>query len=83
MHVHEKSTYASRVNFRTASMIHPAESDDEEEKEEDTDKAVAVKDDPQFTIAVTRGECYLKTICSSITICVYSSLITICAFSSQ
>lgn len=37
-------------------MIHPAESDDEEEKEEDTDKAVAVKDDPQFTIAVTRGE---------------------------
>ena len=37
-------------------MIHPAESDDEDEKEEDTDKAVAVKDDPQFTIAVTRGE---------------------------
>ena len=56
LHVHEKSTYASRVNFRTASMIHPAESDDEDEKEEDTDKAVAVKDDPQFTIAVTRGE---------------------------
>ena len=34
-------------------MIKPADSD--EEKEEDTDKAVAVKDDPQFTIAVTRG----------------------------
>ncbi|XP_005108122.1 cilia- and flagella-associated protein 100 isoform X1 [Aplysia californica] len=50
--VHEKTTYASRVNFRTAAMIHPAESESEEE--EDTDKAVAVKDDPQFTIAVTR-----------------------------
>ena len=35
-------------------MIKPADSD--EEKEEDSDKAVAVKDDPQFTIAVTRGE---------------------------
>ena len=34
-------------------MIKPADSD--EEKEEDSDKAVAVKDDPQFTIAVTRG----------------------------
>ncbi|XP_076448152.1 cilia- and flagella-associated protein 100-like [Babylonia areolata] len=54
LHVHEKTTYASRVNFRTASMIHPAESEDEEEEEEETDKAVAVKDDPQFTIAVTR-----------------------------
>ena len=34
-------------------MIHPADSESEEE--EDNDKAVAVKDDPQFTIAVTRG----------------------------
>jgi len=50
--VHEKTTYASRVNFRTAAMIHPQESESEEE--EDADKAVAVKDDPQFTIAVTR-----------------------------
>ena len=54
--MHEKTTYASRVNFRTASMIHPAESDDDEDKEEEMDKAVAVKDDPQFTIAVTRGK---------------------------
>ncbi|KAL8558193.1 hypothetical protein ACOMHN_036282 [Nucella lapillus] len=54
LHVHEKTTYASRVNFRTTSMIHPADSEDEEEEEEETDKAVAVKDDPQFTIAVTR-----------------------------
>merc|ERR1712154_433151 len=50
--VHEKTTYASRVNFRTAAMIHPQGSESEEE--EDADKAVAVKDDPQFTIAVTR-----------------------------
>lgn len=52
--VHEKTTYASKVNFKTAEMIKPTDSD-EEEKEEETDKAVAVKDDPQFTIAVTRG----------------------------
>lgn len=51
--VHEKTTYASKVNFKTASMIKPTDSDDEE-GEEDSDKAVAVKDDPQFTIAVTR-----------------------------
>lgn len=54
MKVHEKTTYASKVNFRTTAMIHPADSDSEKE-EEDSDKAVAVKDDPQFTIAVTRG----------------------------
>ena len=52
--VHEKTTYASKVNFKTAQMIHPRDSDEEPE-EEDTDKAVAVKDDPEHTIAVTRG----------------------------
>jgi len=52
--VHEKTTYASKVNFKTAQMIKPSDSDEEKE-EGDTDKAVAVKDDPQFTIAVTRG----------------------------
>ncbi|WAR25891.1 CP100-like protein [Mya arenaria] len=51
--VHEKTTYASKVNFKTAQMIKPTDSDDEKDEEE-TDKAVAVKDDPQFTIAVTR-----------------------------
>lgn len=51
--VHEKTTYASKVNFKTAQMIKPTDSD-EEKDEEETDKAVAVKDDPQFTIAVTR-----------------------------
>ncbi|XP_067683818.1 cilia- and flagella-associated protein 100-like [Haliotis asinina] len=53
LHVHEKTTYASRVNFRTAAMINPTESSDED-GEEESDKAIAVKDDPQFTIAVTR-----------------------------
>ena len=55
--VHEKTTYATRINFKTASMIRPADSDEEEKKEEEDDgKAVAVKDDPQFTLAVTRGQ---------------------------
>ncbi|XP_074644116.1 cilia- and flagella-associated protein 100-like isoform X1 [Tubulanus polymorphus] len=54
--VHEKTTYAAKVNFRTASMIRPADSDDEKEKDDDDEeeKALAVKDDPQFTLAVTR-----------------------------
>ena len=39
-------------------MIHPQESESEEE--EDADKAVAVKDDPQFTIAVTRGFLFIN-----------------------
>ncbi|XP_064633100.1 cilia- and flagella-associated protein 100-like isoform X1 [Lineus longissimus] len=53
--VHEKTTYASRVNFRTASMIRPADSDEERQKsDDDEEKALAVKDDPQFTLAVTR-----------------------------
>ena len=54
--VHEKTTYATRINFKTASMIRPADSDDDKEKsDEDDGRAVAVKDDPQFTLAVTRG----------------------------
>lgn len=53
LRVHEKTTYASKVNFRTASMIKPADSDEEKEME-DSDKAIAVKDDPEHTIAVTR-----------------------------
>jgi MarR-like DNA-binding transcriptional regulator SgrR of sgrS sRNA len=53
--VHEKTTYASRVNFRTASMIRPADSDEERQmSDDDEEKALAVKDDPQFTLAVTR-----------------------------
>ena len=37
-------------------MIRPADSDDEQAaSDEDEGRAVAVKDDPQFTLAVTRG----------------------------
>ncbi|XP_069101667.1 cilia- and flagella-associated protein 100-like isoform X1 [Argopecten irradians] len=53
LHVHEKTTYSSKVNFRTASMIRPADSDEEKDGE-DGDKTVSVKDDPQYTIRVTR-----------------------------
>ena len=58
LRVHEKTTYATRVNFKTAQMIHPADSDDDQaDSDEDEGRAVAVKDDPQFTLAVTRGKC--------------------------
>lgn len=55
--VHEKTTYNSRINYRNSAMIQPKPSDDEAEQE--SDNAVAVKDDPQFTIAVTRGKTWL------------------------
>ena len=56
--MHEKTTYLTRMNTKTSGMIHPMESDDEDEDQSDEDdgKAVAVKDDPQFTLAVTKGE---------------------------
>ena len=55
--VHEKTTYATRVNFKTAQMIHPQSSDEEkEDSDDDGGRALDVKDDPQFTLAVTRGE---------------------------
>jgi hypothetical protein len=49
-------------------MIHPADSDSDGEKEEEMDKAVAVKDDPQFTIAVTRGDFFLTKLCAFVTV---------------
>ena len=55
--MHEKTTYTSRVNALRASMRRPLEELEAEEDEEDGDeKALAVKDDPSFTIAVTRGK---------------------------
>nr|XP_054750481.1 cilia- and flagella-associated protein 100-like isoform X2 [Lytechinus pictus] len=54
--VHEKTTYTSRVNALRASMRRPLdELDAEEDDEAGDEKALAVKDDPSFTIAVTRG----------------------------
>ena len=37
-------------------MIHPADSEEERDKSDgdDSEKTMAVKDDPQFTLAVTR-----------------------------
>lgn len=56
MKVHEKMTYAAKVNHKTREMIRPADSDEEKVVDDDplADKTVAVKDDPQFVIAVTR-----------------------------
>jgi len=57
--VHEKTTYTSRVNAKTAAMRKIAdESEDEfveEERKKEKDGVIAVKDDPQFTLAITRG----------------------------
>lgn len=59
MKVHEKMTYAAKVNHKTRSMIRPADSDDEQAATEEfpgaEKAALAVKEDPQFVIAVTRG----------------------------
>lgn len=59
MKVHEKMTYAAKVNHKTRAMIRPADSDEELAAIDGVpgrDKAaVAVKEDPQFVIAVTRG----------------------------
>ena len=48
MKVHEKTTYSSRVNAKTAAMRKIGEESDDEEVEEKKDKdgAIAVKDDP-------------------------------------
>ncbi|KAL8595222.1 hypothetical protein ACOMHN_043375 [Nucella lapillus] len=51
LHVHEKTTFTSRVNCRPAAMIHTTHSDDELLM---ADKAAAVADDMKFTIAITR-----------------------------
>ena len=57
--MHEKTTYTSRVNTKTAAMRKIAyDSEDEfveEEKKKEKDGVIAVKDDPQFTLAITRG----------------------------
>ncbi|EDO43894.1 predicted protein [Nematostella vectensis] len=55
--VHEKSTYTSRVNAKTAAMRRIGEASDDEdidEEKKDKDGAIAVKDDPGFTLAITR-----------------------------
>lgn len=57
--MHEKTTYTSRVNTKTAAMRKIADDSEdefvEEEKKKEKDGVIAVKDDPQFTLAITRG----------------------------
>uniref|UniRef100_H2ZEG4 DUF4200 domain-containing protein n=1 Tax=Ciona savignyi TaxID=51511 RepID=H2ZEG4_CIOSA len=54
MKVHEKTTYASRVNAKTASMRRAALGDDEGSTTDEDTLDLAVKDDPTWTLAVTR-----------------------------
>lgn len=55
--VHEKTTYTTRINAKTSAMIRPADVFEEKEcLEEDDGKAMTVKDDPDFTLSVTRGK---------------------------
>ena len=54
--MHEKTTYASRVNAKTAEMRKIVDDIDDEDDDIDTkDEDGIVKDDPQFTLAITRG----------------------------
>ncbi|XP_039250583.1 cilia- and flagella-associated protein 100-like [Styela clava] len=52
--VHEKTTYASRVNAKTAAMRKGVLGTDEDETLEEAVKGMGVKDDPGWTLAVTR-----------------------------
>ena len=55
--VHQKTTYASRVNARTKAMIKPAADVEEQvlfEEEKEKEGAWTVKDDPQFVLTTTR-----------------------------
>lgn len=63
--MHEKTTYASRVNAKTSAMRKIADEDEdefvEEEKKKEKDGVIAVKDDPQFTLAITRGTYFITS----------------------
>ena len=58
LHVQDKTTYTQQVNFKTAAMIHPDFSDSDGGEDVDDGRTVAVKDDPQFTLTITRGNCF-------------------------
>lgn len=53
--VSEKTTYASRINAKTAAMRKAVLGTREEEELVDAVKGLGVKDDPGWTLAVTRG----------------------------
>ena len=54
--VHQKTTYASRINARTKAIIKPAADIEEEVIDEEKSKegVWTVKDDPQFVLTTTR-----------------------------
>lgn len=54
--VHQKSTFSSKIKGKTSKMIKPVISDEEADgsEEDDDGRTVAVKNDPQFTLGVTR-----------------------------
>lgn len=68
LRVHEKTTYASRVNAKTASMRKAALGSDE--LLDDSAPDLALKDDPGWTLAVTRGRWLNKKVITSYSICI-------------
>jgi len=55
--VHEKTTYTSRINARTKSMIRPAgDTDDDitDNEDDNDDSAMVLKDDPEFVLSTTK-----------------------------
>jgi len=60
LRVHEKSTYASRVNAKTASMRRAALGTSAEDISADLSQDLELKDDPGWTLAVTRGSVFLQ-----------------------
>ena len=74
-------TYTTKINFKSKSVIRPDPSDDEEDKSDDEEnRTVAVKEDPQFVLAVTRGhypiffhpsnKSFFENVCSMLSLCV-------------
>lgn len=61
--MHEKTTYASRMNARTKAMIRPAGDTDDDispEEDEQNDGVLAMKDDPEFVLSTTKGGCLYR-----------------------
>lgn len=57
--IHEKTTYASRVNAKTVAMRKIVDDINDDDDMDTKDEDGVVKDDPQFTLTTTRGPQYL------------------------
>lgn len=55
LRVHEKTTYTTRVNAKTAAMRKGVLDTDDGDEYEEAVKGLSRKDDPGWTLAVTRG----------------------------